>query len=157
MINVFSNTIMTDITLKIIPKEDILTVLPLLQQLNVKTPAAVLSERLIDMSNQNYKCAGVFDKEKLIGISGLWFLTRHYIGKTIEPDHVVIDSTYRGKNIGKQLFDWIYNYAKENGYEATELNAYTGNRKSHKFYLNEGYEIYGYHFIKVLREDGEFY
>jgi len=148
---------MTNISFEIIPKENILSVLPLLQQLNVKTPPSVLSERLLDMSTQNYKCAGVYHNHKLIGISGLWFLTRHYIGKTIEPDHVVIHSEYRGKNIGKLLFEWIYTYAKENGYEATELNAYTGNRKSHKFYLNEGYEIYGYHFIKVLREDGEFY
>ena len=143
--------------IKIIPTADISSILPLLKQLNHRTPDAILEERVKDMCTQNYKCIGVYDGSKLIGISGLWFLTRHYIGKTIGPDHVVIDENYRGKNIGKQLFDWIYEYAKEIGYEATELNAYTGNRKSHKFYLNEGYEIYGYHFIKVLRKDGEFY
>ena len=142
---------------KIIPKNSITSIIPLLKQLNHKTPDHLLIERLKDMTTQNYKCVGVYDGDKLIGISGLWFLTRHYIGKTVEPDHVVIDEAYRGRNIGKQLFEWIYKYALEKGYEATELNAYTGNRKSHKFYLNEGYEIFGYHFIKVLREDGEFY
>lgn len=145
------------ITIEIIPKKNILSIVPLLQQLNTKTPEEILKKRVLEMTTQNYKCVGMYDHEKLIGISGLWMLTRHYIGKTIEPDHVVIDTHYRGKNLGKKLFDWIYTYAKEKGFEATELNAYTGNRKSHKFYLNEGYEIYGYHFIKVLRKDQEFY
>lgn len=143
--------------IKIIPTNELTSIIPLLQQLNKTTPEHILNERLKDMSTQNYKCIGIYIENKLVGISGLWFLTRHYIGKTVEPDHVVIDENYRGKNLGKLLFEWIYNYAKEIGYEATELNAYTGNRKSHKFYLNEGYEIYGYHFIKVLRKDGEFY
>ena len=148
---------MDSIRIKLIAKKDIHSILPLLQQLNKKTPTDILKERLTDMCTQNYQCVGMYDNDLLIGISGLWFLTRHYAGKTIEPDHVVIDSNYRGKNLGKMLFEWIYNYAKELGYEATELNAYTENRKSHKFYLNEGYEIYGYHFIKILREDKDFY
>lgn len=148
---------MENITIKIIPNDQILSIIPLLQQLNTKTPTTLLKERVLEMTTQNYECVGVYDGDLLIGISGLWTLTRHYIGKTIEPDHVVIDTNYRGKNIGKKLFDWIYEYAIKKGVEATELNAYTGNRKSHKFYLNEGYEIYGYHFIKVLREDQDFY
>ncbi|WP_139959439.1 GNAT family N-acetyltransferase [Flavicella sediminum] len=148
---------MTKPIIKIIPTKELVSIIPLLQQLNKTTPEHILKERLKDMSTQNYKCIGIYIDAKLVGISGLWFLTRHYIGKTVEPDHVVIDEAFRGQQLGKQLFEWIYNYAKEIGYEATELNAYTGNRKSHKFYLNEGYEIYGYHFIKVLRKDGEFY
>ena len=129
----------------------------MLKKLNTTTPSTILKERIQEMAEQNYECVGVYDNKILIGIPGLWFLTRHYIGKTVEPDHVFIEESYRGQAIGKQLFSWIYTYAKSKGYEATELNAYTGNRKSHKFYLNEGFEIYGYHFIKVLRENGEFY
>ena len=148
---------MKNISFKIIAKQDILDILPLLQQLNTKTPLPLLKQRVLEMTEQNYECLGMYDRNKLIGICGLWTLTRHYIGKTMEPDHVVIDANYRGQNLGKMMFQWIYEYAVQLGYEATELNAYTGNRKSHKFYLNEGYEIYGYHFIKVLRQDGDFY
>lgn len=148
---------MDKFNIKIIPKVDILSIIPLLSLLNTKTPRTILEERVLDMITQNYECVGIYLDKELIGISGLWTLTRHYLGKTIEPDHVIIHPDFRGKNIGKKLFDWIYNYAKQKDYEATELNAYTGNRKSHKFYINEGYEIYGYHFIKVLRENNEFY
>lgn len=147
-----------NIHFKPIDKKDILGILPLLQKLNTTTPHDILKTRVLEMIDcSNYECVGAFDQDKLIGISGLWYSVRHYVGKSVEPDHVVIDETYRGNNIGKQFFNWIYNYTKEKGCEAIELNTYTGNRKSHKFYYNEGFEIYGFHFVKVLRDDKTFY
>ncbi|WP_428742893.1 GNAT family N-acetyltransferase [Tenacibaculum sp.] len=147
-----------NIHFKSINKKDILSILPLLQKINTTTPHDILKARVLEMIEcPNYECVGTFDGNKLIGISGLWYSIRHYVGKSVEPDHVIIDETYRGNNIGKQFFNWIYEYTKSKGYEAIELNTYTGNRKSHKFYYNEGFEIYGFHFVKVLREDNTFY
>lgn len=146
------------INFKAIQKEDILTIFPLMQQVNTTTPTEILKERILEMATYNtYECVGVFDDDLLIGISGLWYNTRHYIGKSVEPDHVFIDEKYRGKKLGKQFFNWIYEYTKEKGCEAIELNTYTANRKSHKFYYNEGFEIYGFHFLKVMRKDQAFY
>jgi len=143
--------------IKPIAKENILSVLPLLKKLNEKTPDKLLKERLLEMVDQNYECIGLYDREKLIGICGIWFMTRHYIGKSAEVDHVIIDESYRNLGLGKTFFDGIYTYLKEKGCEATELNTFTGNKKSHKFYYNEGYEIYGFHMLKILRENKEFY
>lgn len=148
---------MNNITIKIIPKEEILSILPLLKTLNTTTPETILIERLLSMVNENYECVGMYDGNHLIGISGLWYMTRHYIGKSVEPDHVVIDQEYQNKGLGKKLFEWIYDYAISKGFEASELNTYVQNRKSHKFYYNEGYEIYGFHFVKILRKDQKFY
>ena len=139
---------MENISFHIIPKKDILIILPLLQELNTTTPKAVLKTRLLEMSTQNYECVGVYLGNELIGISGLWFSTRHYCGKSVEVDHVIITKKYQGKGIGKLLFNWIYNYAKQKGCSTSELNAYTKNTASHKFYYNEGYEILGFHFLK---------
>jgi GNAT superfamily N-acetyltransferase len=148
---------MKSITIKIIAKEDIFKIIPLLEQLNEKTPPELLKSRLLEMITQNYECAVMYDNNKLIGICGIWYMTRHYIGKSMEVDHVVVDDTYRGQGLGKLFFEWIYNHAISKGCEASELNAYASNPKSHKFYYNEGYNIYGFHFLKVLRKDGEFY
>ena len=139
-----------NVNIKIIPKEQILTILPLLQQLNNYTEEDVLKQRVLEMANQHYKCVGMYFNEELIGISGLWFLTRHYIGKTIEPDHVIIHESYRNEGLGKQLFDWIHQYAKDHNYEATELNTFIENIKSHKFYENQGYRKLGLHFVKKI-------
>jgi len=143
--------------IKQIDKENILSIVPLLKTLNTKTPEDLMKERLLEMVQQNYECIGLFDEEKLIGICGIWFMTRHYIGKSAEVDHVVIDETYRNKGLGKFFFTWIHNHLKKKGCNATELNAYVQNTKSHKFYYNEGYDIYGFHMVKILREDKKFY
>ncbi len=139
------------IQFKIIDKQNINSIIPLVQKLNGnKDTDAVLKQRFSEMITQNYECAGIFDNGKLIGICGLWFCTRHYSGKSVEPDHVFIDDTYRGKGLGKQFFEWIYNYVKLKGCESIELNTYVNNYPSHKFYYNDGFEILGYHFFKKL-------
>ena len=148
---------MNNITIKIILKDEILSILPLLKTLNTTTTETILIERLLSMVNENYECVGMYDDNHLIGICGLWYMTRHYIGKSVEPDHVVIDQAYQNRGLGKMLFEWIYDYAISKGCEASELNTYVQNRKSHKFYYNEGYEIYGFHFVKILRKDQKFY
>ncbi|ARV05182.1 hypothetical protein BTO04_00055 [Polaribacter sp. SA4-10] len=145
-------------TIQLIKKEEILSIIPLLSELNQKTPKDLLEKRVLEMSEHtNYECVGMFVDGTLVGITGLWYTTRHYIGKSAEPDHVIIDDNFRGQNLGKQFFRWIDKHVKNNGCEAIELNAYLSNPKSHKFYYNEGYNIYGFHFLKVLRDDEKFY
>ncbi len=140
-----------NISIKILLKEDILQILPLmLEHTNGSVSEALLKERFLDMSEQQYECVAMYDDDLLIGVSGLWFITRHYSGKSVEPDHVYIANNYRGKGLGKQLFDWIHAYAKSKGCLTSELNTYVQNFPSHKFYYREGYEIYGYHFYKTL-------
>lgn len=138
-------------TFRIIENRNINSIIPLIKKFtNNKISDVVLKERFSEMITQNYECAGIFEGEKLIGVSGMWFCTRHYSGKSVEVDHVYIDDNYRGKGLGKQFFEWIYNYVKQKGYEAVELNTYVQNYPSHKFYYNEGFEILGYHFFKKL-------
>ncbi|SFZ93775.1 Acetyltransferase (GNAT) family protein [Flaviramulus basaltis] len=136
---------------KIIEKENINLVIPLVQKLNGnKISFEVLEQRFSEMVNQNYECAVILDEEKLIGACGLWFCTRHYSGKSVEPDHVFIEDDYRGQGLGKKFFKWIYSYALSKGCEAVELNTYVSNSASHKFYFNEDFKILGFHFLKKL-------
>ncbi|MEJ2113602.1 MAG: GNAT family N-acetyltransferase [Flavobacteriaceae bacterium] len=136
---------------KIIDSEDITKVVPLVYRLNnSKISLEVLRQRFLEMVKQNYECACIFEDDKIIGVIGLWYCTRHYSGKSVEVDHVYIDDGYRGKSLGKQFFKWIYDYVKAQGYEAIELNTYVTNAASHKFYFNEDFQILGYHFLKKL-------
>ncbi|OUR94422.1 GNAT family N-acetyltransferase [Flavobacteriales bacterium 34_180_T64] len=140
-----------EITFKIIKKEHINSVVPLVQKLNEnKISSKILEQRFSEMVHQNYECAGVFDGETLIGVTGLWFCTRHYSGKSIEIDHVFLEESYRSKGIGKQFMEWIFNYIGLKGYESVELNTYVQNHASHKFYYNHGFKILGYHFVKKM-------
>jgi len=107
---------------------------------------SLLKQRYSEMFQQNYECFGIYDDENLIGVFGLWFMTRHYAGKSCEQDHVYILPENRNGGLGKKVFEWIFNYAISKGCETFELNSYVNNYPSHKFYMNLGYDIKGYHF-----------
>lgn len=132
-------------------KAGIPEILPLVKRLTEgEVSDEVLQERFEQMFDQNYECHGIYWEGELVGVFGLWFMTRHYAGKSCEPDHIYIDDQFRNKGIGRKLFEYIDHYAREKGCETSELNSYVSNYRSHKFYLNLGYEIKGYHFLKKL-------
>lgn len=136
---------------KILPNAEIESIVPLVFDLNQgKISKSVLSSRFNEMKNQNYECAIILNGNDIVGITGLWYCTRHYIGKSVEIDHVYIKPEHRNKGLGKLFMGWIHDYCKEKGYQSIELNTYVQNYPSHKFYYNEGFEILGYHFLKKI-------
>lgn len=137
-------------TIRLLNTDELHTILPFLQMLNENTSADIIESRLEEMESNNYRCVGVYDADKLIGISGIWILTKHYVGKHIEPDNVIIHPDYRSQKIGELLFQWIFNYAHEQGCLASELNCYVQNHKGIRFWINQGYRIIGYHMQKLL-------
>lgn len=136
--------------IKLIEKENLFDIIPFLQLLNNQIPEQTLRERLTEMIEQNYECVGVYDSGRLVGICGLWFLTKYYVGKHVEPDNVVIHPDYRGKGVGEQMMKWIYDYARSRGCIASELNCYVTNSAGQKFWMNEGYKVLGFHYQKHL-------
>jgi GNAT superfamily N-acetyltransferase len=142
---------MENLEIKLIDTEHILSILPLLKKLNTFTSEEILKNRMLAMVNHpHYKCVGMYLHEELIGISGWWFLTRHYCGKTVAPDHVIICENHRNKGLGKKLFEWIHQYVQQMGCEAAELNTYIATIKSHTFYENEGYKKLDFHYLKIF-------
>jgi len=140
-----------DFQFKIISKQYISRIVPLMQEFTAnRFSSELLFSRFEEMFSQNYECLGVFKGKELIGICGLWFQTRHYSGKSCEPDHVFIRPKYRDQGIGDKMFKFIEQYCKEKGCESLELNTYVQNTASHKFYYNKGFKMLGYHFFKDI-------
>lgn len=136
---------------KILPNSELNKIIPLVYQLNEgRISEDVLQERFKEMKSQNYECAVIYGGDEIIGVSGMWFCTRHYTGKSVELDHVYISENYRGQGLGKRFMEWLQSYAEEKGCKSMELNTYVNNYPSHKFYYNEGYEAWGYHFFKKI-------
>ena len=132
-------------------KPEIERILPFIEELNdYKISKEVLKKRLEQMLEQHYECWGIILEGTYIGVFGLWFLTRHYAGKSCEPDHVYIAPEFRKSGIGQKAFDWIHRYAIKKECSIAELNTYVSNFASHKFYYNKGYEAWGYHMVKRL-------
>jgi GNAT superfamily N-acetyltransferase len=134
----------------LIATENIYSIIPLLKFSNPHISDQTFKERLDEMIPMGYECVGVYDQEKLIGVSGLWIITKCYVGRHIEPDNVVIHPDYRSKGVGEMLMKWIYDYGESKGCIYAELNCYITNDKGHKFWFGEDFKVIGFHFQRKL-------
>jgi GNAT superfamily N-acetyltransferase len=119
--------------IKLIPKDQLIAIIPLIKHLNPTLYETTLKTRLEEMITQGYQCAGLYIDQQLIGLCGMWIMTKFYVGKHIEPDNVFILPEYRRLGLAKQLLDWVYDYGKSQGCIASELNCYISNETGDAF------------------------
>lgn len=140
------------VTIQFIPTQQLQEIIPFWQLLDNSLSDTILLERLEEMMAQGYKCVGIYDRDKLIGVSGIWILVKYYIGKHLELDNVIILPEYQNRGLGNQLYAWILAYAKSIKSNGIELNCYVNNHAAQRFWINQGLDIAGYHFQKKLYE-----
>ncbi len=109
---------------------------------------------LQEMFPHNYKQLAVFDDEVCVALTGFWVGTKLWSGKYIEIDNFIVNPNHRMKGLGKIMTDYIDQKAKELGCTMIVLDAFTGNFKAHRFYYNQGYAPKGFHFVKIIDENG---
>ncbi|MFV8368836.1 GNAT family N-acetyltransferase [Flavobacterium sp. LB2R40] len=109
---------------------------------------------LIEMIPHNYKQVAIFENEVCVAVSGFWSGTKLWSGKYIEIDNFIVHPEHRSKGLGKMMTDYVDVLAKETGCTMIVLDAFTGNFTAHRFYYNQGYVPKGFHFLKILNEDG---
>ncbi len=141
---------LTNSEVHLIAAADICSIVPLLQELNPRLDETTLRTRLEEMVSQGYRCAGLYVAEKLVGICGIWIMTKCYVGKHIEPDNVYLSPAYRAQGYAQQLLAWVYEYGQSQGCVATELNCYISNDLGRAFWEKEGYVAIGLHYQKML-------
>jgi GNAT superfamily N-acetyltransferase len=140
-----------EIYFKILSAKNIAEIALLGQQLNSKLTIQEVEQYIEEMFTfSTYNCFGLYQKEKLIGISSGWITIRLYSGKQLEIDNVIIDGSLQSKGLGKIFLSYIEDWATKNDCKTIELNTYVQNSKSHKFYFNSGFSILGFHFWKHI-------
>ena len=109
---------------------------------------------LQDMIPHNYKQLAVFEGDKCVALTGFWFGTKLWSGKYIEIDNFIVHKDHRMKGLGKIMTDYINQKAQDLGCTMIVLDAFTGNFKAHRFYYNQGFSPKGFHFVKIINENG---
>ena len=61
--------------------------------------------------------------------------------KTLYIDDICVDEDARGKHIGKALYEFVRDYAKEIGCNNITLNVWEGNMPALRFYQNMGMQV----------------
>jgi GNAT superfamily N-acetyltransferase len=109
---------------------------------------------LNEMIPHNYKQLAVFEHDVCIGLTGFWSGIKLWSGKYIEIDNFIVHSNHRKKGVGKLMTEYIEKIAKKSNCTMVVLDAFTGNFKAHRFYYNQGFSPKGFHFVKILNEEG---
>jgi ribosomal protein S18 acetylase RimI-like enzyme len=123
----------------------------LIQQLYPKMSLQQYESLLKEMIPHHYYQIGVFEDEKIVGISGYWLSNRLWCGKYMDIDNVVVDENYRSLGIGKLMMQWLHVEAEKQQCNIAVLDVYVENFNAHRFYYRQDYVARGYHFTKDLR------
>ena len=145
------------ITLKILELttiQEMLAQFELIKHLYSNFTIEKYKDYLEEMIPHNYTQVAVFEKEECLGITGCWSGTKLWSGKYLEIDNFIVHPEHRSKGIGKMMTDFIDRKAKDTGCTMIVLDAFTGNFTAHRFYYNQGYVPKGFHFLKILNEEG---
>ncbi len=70
--------------------------------------------------------------------------------KTLYIDDLCVDENSRGQHIGKSLFEYVKNYAKNSGFYNLTLNVWALNENAHRFYDSMGMKILKYGMETIL-------
>lgn len=70
--------------------------------------------------------------------------------KTLYIDDLCVDENKRGLHIGRRLYEYVLDYAKNNGYYNVTLNVWADNRGAVKFYEHIGLSVQKIGMEKIL-------
>ena len=136
-------------------KEEMLAQLEVMQELYPSLSEETYANLLDGMlPNNEYGQVAVFHDEACIGIAGFWIGTKIWCGKYLEIDNLVVAEEFRSIGAGKKMFDYLSEKAKNEECNMMALDSYTNNFQAHKFFYNEGFGPKGFHFIRILDENG---
>ena len=69
-----------------------------------------------------------------------------FSGRTLYVDDLVTRDSDRSHGYGAALFDWMVEYAREQGCEYVTLDSGVQRFAAHRFYLKRGMDITSHHF-----------
>jgi ribosomal protein S18 acetylase RimI-like enzyme len=138
--------------LKTLP--EMLGQLDIIQQLYPNMSKEKYQEFLFGMIPKNYSQVAVFENDVCVGLTGMWFGIKLWSGRYLEIDNFIVHTDHRSKGIGTLITNYIDGKAKALDCTMIVLDVYTNNYKAQRFYFNQGYAPKGFHFVKILNENG---
>lgn len=90
----------------------------------------------------NYKIVVAKEGDKIVGSITFYKLDLFTFSfqPVLEIFNVAVLKDYRRQNIAKQLFNYVINYAKENGYKSINLTCLDTAISAHKLYESVGFK-----------------
>lgn len=139
---------MTTITLAKTDKE-IQDCYPVMVQLRPHITADHFIHQVKEQMQSGFQLACVVDSH-VVAVAGFRIGLKLAWGKHLYIDDLVTDESVRSNGYGKQLFDWLIDYASKCECQQLHLDSGVQRFAAHKFYLNNDMTISSHHFTLNL-------
>lgn len=97
-----------------------------------------------------YRLASFSNAGKVQAVAGFRLLENLAWGRFLYVDDLVTHQDARSQGHGKSLLTWLTDYARRQGCAQLHLDSGAHRKDAHRFYLREGMENSGYHFMTKL-------
>ncbi len=98
------------------------------------------------MAPQGYRLAYLTSDDVVQAVVGYRIIDMLRTGRMLEVDDLVSADSARSKGYGKQLLNWCYDLARDNGCSVVELDSAVHRADAHRFYFRERMYVLGFHF-----------
>ncbi len=139
---------------ELITSDEMLAEISVLQHMYPNLGAGKYERYLKTMIPHGYRQVAVYHDGKCVGLTGVWHNVKLWSGPYLELDNFIVVPAYRSKGVGKMICDYCEKLAQKLDCTNIVLDAYTHNFAAHRFYYNQGYGPKGFHFVKILDEEG---
>ncbi|MDF5740305.1 MULTISPECIES: GNAT family N-acetyltransferase [unclassified Nostoc] len=124
----------------------ILKCFPVISQLRPHLEQAKFVEQVRYQMKGGYQLAFLEVEEQAIAVAGFRISTCLASGKFLYIDDLVVDELKRSHSYGKQLFQWLIEYARNHDCEHLNLDSGVQRFAAHRFYLMQRMNITSHHF-----------
>jgi GNAT superfamily N-acetyltransferase len=106
--------------------------------------------RVLHQQKQGYQLVYLELDGKVRSVAGFRIFDMLFSGRTLYIDDLVTHESDRSRGFGAAVFDWLVEFAKEQGCQYLSLDSGVQRFAAHRFYLNRGMEISSHHFTLKL-------
>lgn len=100
--------------------------------------------------NDGYRLASLSADGTVQAVAGFRLLENLAWGRFLYVDDLVTDQNSRSQGHGKTLLAWLTEHARHLGCAQLHLDSGAHRKDAHRFYLREGMENAGFHFVTKL-------
>lgn len=125
---------------------------PILVQLHEDLSKEGFVEHVRRLEKNGYRLVYLASEQSVRVVAGFHLGESFGWKRYLYVDDLVSDAASRSKGYGAELMSWLFAHARQSGCDQLHLDSRVTRYTAHKFYLNRGLYIGGYHFLVTLDE-----